>query len=98
MHVTGGDNTNQRFLTTKCEYHMQQPPGGSPPESMVAALRLAMPRIWNNDQRIREEHRFCLSLRYAVLLSAFSGVAFVPVKAFHTIQFIHWRILLAYTP
>jgi len=49
MHVTGGNNADQRPLAAKGEYYMQQAPRSCPAKRVVARLRLAVPRIWNND-------------------------------------------------
>ena len=97
MHVTGGNDADQRLLATKGEHDMQQAPRSCPAERMVARLRTAVPGIRNDDQRITEEHGFRFSLRNLVFLDALSSVAFVPFETLHPVQLNHACILPSYT-
>ena len=93
MHVAGGDNANQRFLSAKGEHHVQHAAIGCLSKRMKTQLRLAVPRIRDNDQRITKEHGFRFRLGNVTLLSALSSVPFVPVEAFNPIRCDHICIL-----
>jgi len=97
MHITCGYYADQRFLPAKCEHHVQHAAIGCFPERMITGLCLTVPRIRNNNQRITKEHGFRFRLRDVMLLGALSSVTFVPVEAFHSIQFDHICILSQYT-
>jgi hypothetical protein len=93
MHVAGADHADKRFLSTKREHQVQHAAVGCFSERMKTGLRLAVPGIWNNEQRITKEHGFRLSLRNVMFLSALSSIPFVPIKAFDPIQCDHTCIL-----
>ena len=93
MHVSGRNDPNQRVLATQRKYDMKHASHRRPPERVVSALRLTVPRIRNNEERITEKQGFRFGLGNAVFLLALSRVAIIPLESFHPIQLDHKCIL-----
>jgi len=96
MHVARRDHPDQGVVTAQREGNVQQPTVECLAEDMEAGLLVAVPQVFQHQQRLVEEDLFGLGLRHAVLL-VLAGVAVVPVEAGDPLEIDHPCILPSYT-
>ncbi len=88
MHVARRDHPDQGVVTAQREGDVQQATVERLAEGMEASFLIAVPQVFQRQQRLVEEDLFGLGLRHAVLLVP-AGVTVVPVEAGDPLEVDH---------
>ena len=94
MHVSGGDDANQRALGTKRERDVQPASQGSDPKSMEPALGSAVLDIVGDQQLEVPEYLLRFDLADAVLVGTFPRNSLIPLKPDKSREVDHFLLFL----
>ena len=94
MHVSGGDDANQRVLGTKRERDVQPASRGSDPKSMDPVPGSAVLDIVGDQHLLVLEYLLRFDLADAVLVGAFPRISLVPLKSDDPCEIDHFLFFL----
>ena len=96
MHVSGGDDANQRALGTKRERDVQPASRGGDPKSMESALGLAVLGVIGDHKLLVLEYLLRFDLVDAVLVGVFPRISRIQLKSDDSREVDHFSFCFVY--